>query len=206
MPTHDYPLNDGSFAPGVSTISNLLDKPQLLYWVAKLTREGKDWVEERDSAGRVGILAHALCMSYWTKEVVSIKGYSFDEIGQAYFCYDKFLDWPELLDIYPIAIEEPVINEELRCGGTADIFCKIKSTGKLRRIDIKTGGGLYDTHWIQLAGYDMLGEKADEHQLLWLPKDNRFDAPIRTDLRSEKRIFKYLLGIYKERQALKPPF
>ena len=151
-----------------------------------------------------------MIMSYWTKENIDIAGYSFEQIGQAYFCYSKFLKWPTLLDIEPILIETELLSEELGFGGKPDIYAKVISTNKKRRVDIKTSGGIYDSYWYQLAGYDILGIEnkypADEHQILWLPKDNRFDDPIRTDLRREKRIFKYLLSIYKERKANEPPF
>ena len=200
MPANIYKLKDKTKGPGVSTISNLLDKPQLLYWVAKVTKEGKDWVEERDSAGRAGTLAHAMIMSYWTKENVPVVGYTFEEIGQAYFCYNKFLQWSEKDDIEIVTLETPRISEELGCGGTPDIEGVMKSTGKLRRIDAKTSSGIYDTYWYQLAGYDLTDkQKADEHQILWLPKGEGFACPIRTDLRKEKKIFKHLLGIYKLR-------
>jgi len=202
MPTHNYPLTDGTKAPGGSTIANLLEVPALHYWIAKVTREGKDWIEERDSAGRAGTLAHALVMSYWTKEEVPVAGYTFEEIGQAYFCYTKFLHcYPERDDLEIIAIETPIISEELGCGGTPDILARVRSVDKIRRIDVKTGSGIYDTAWYQLAGYDLTDkQKADEHQILWLPKGEGFACPIRTDLRKEKKIFKHLLEIHKLRR------
>lgn len=201
MPANKYYSKTGELLPGVTTIVNQLDKPQLLHWVARVTKGGGDWQEERDSAGKAGTLTHALIMSYWTKAYVVIAGYTFEEIGQAYFCYDKFLAWAEKDDLEIISIEEPIINEELACGGTPDIFAKVKSTGKLRRIDAKTSNNIYDTYWYQLGGYDEISErKADEHQVLWLPKGEGFAAPIRTELRKEKRIFRNLLKIYYDRR------
>ena len=205
-----YKLKDGSIVPGCTTICNMLDKPQLLKWVARLTKEGKDWEEERDSAGDIGTLVHELVLDFLSGEEVVMP--EDDVIGG---CFDKFLKWwveeTKNNEIEIILIEQSLISERLGFGGQPDIYLFYKNLNKYRLPDIKTSGGIYDSHWYQLAGYDILicengYPKPDEYQILWLPKDDRFDAPIRTDLRREKRIFRYLLSIYQERKANEPPF
>jgi len=54
MPANKYTLKDGTPIPGVTTVCNQLDKPQLLDWAWKLGKKGKDWREQRDSAGLKG--------------------------------------------------------------------------------------------------------------------------------------------------------
>jgi len=225
MPRQPYPLKDGTNAPGVTTIVGQLGKGEsLMNWAHRIGWEATlDWIKEefqkphpvgelklpdyeeiehwtarRDSAGAKGTDVHKLIMDFLSGEEIIIPG---DRITKR--CFQKFLKWwgkQKELHNMTLIIEKPMVSEILRCGGTPDIWVvEIK-----RRIDIKTGGKwIYDDWWYQLAGYDLLGEendqKAEEHQILWLPKDNQFDAPIRTELEREKRIFRHLLAIYKER-------
>ena len=197
MPKNIYKLKDGSIVAGVTTIINQLDKPALIQWAWKLGKEGKDWREERDSAGDIGTLVHEMVMGFWRDELVE---YPDNELAEK--CYIKFLGLAQGSDIEPILIEQPLVSERLGFGGQPDLYAK--SGKKYYIIDIKTSNGIYDSYWLQLAGYDILlrenGYKVDEYQILWLPKDDRFDCPIRTDLRREKKIFKHLLEIYKLRR------
>ena len=198
MPANRYELKDGTRVPGVTTIVNQLDKPQLLDWAWRLGKEGKDWREERDSAGDIGTLVHEAVLKALTGED---KCPTFgDEIILK--CFDKFIDWWGDMGFPAIELaEKALISEGLQFGGQPDLVYEYDN--KLRLCDIKTSNGIYDSYWYQLAGYDILlkenGYKVDEYQILWLPKDDRFDCPIRTDLRREKRIFKALLEIYKNR-------
>jgi len=198
MPKNIYKLKDGSIVAGVTTIINQLDKPALIQWAWKLGKEGKDWREERDSAGDIGTLVHDAVMNYLTGEMLGELG----DIVNA--CYLKFWTWwSDLKNEGAIErlVEMPKISERLKFGGQPDLVYELDHKWVL--CDIKTSNGIYDSHWLQLAGYDILlrenGYKVDECQILWLPKDDRFDCPIRTDLRREKRIFKHLLEIYKLR-------
>ena len=203
MPKNIYKLKDGTLVPGVTTIINQLDKPALVDWAWKLGKEGKDWKTERDSAGDIGTLVHEKIMSEWTGEPFDLADYTSEQIQLIEKCYLKFDMWAcDQFMKEPILIEAPLVSEYYGFGGTPDIYAEVN--GKHRLIDIKTSSGIYESHWLQLAAYGILlkvnGYKVDEHQILWLPKDNRFDCPIRTDLRNEKKIFKHLLEIYKLRR------
>ena len=196
MPKNIYKLKDGTLVPGVTTIINQLDKPALIQWAWKLGKEGKDWKTERDSAGDIGTLVHEIIMEFLSggqfpdsmpspidKCIDNFEGWYEKEIG---FCEPKMI------------IEQPLVSEKYGFGGQPDIFI---ADGN-RLIDIKTGGKwVYPEWWIQLAGYSILlqeaGYKVKSYQILWLPKDGKFDCPIRTDLRKEKKKFKLLLEYYK---------
>ena len=198
---HTYKLKDGSIVPGTTTIANMLDKPQLIDWAWKLGKEGKDWRENRDSAGDIGTLVHKLCIDFISGEEVATTMYGHIVVR----CFKKFLKWwgketkgTEL----QLMTETPIVSEVYRFGGTPDILV----VNKNKLIDIKTAGGIYESYWIQLAAYGLLlretGYKVNKYQILWLPKDDRFDDPIRKDLRKEQKIFKHLLGIYQLRKEL----
>ena len=192
MPANRYELQDGTRVPGCTTICNQLDKPALIDWAWKLGREGKDWREERDSAGDTGTSVHELILNFLSGEEIVIP--DSDTVTN---CFKKFLIWwGKEANGVDIISEQPFVSEKFKFGGQPDLF--IITKGKL--IDFKTSSGIYDSFWIQLAGYDILlrehGFKPRQYQIVWLPKDDRFDAPIRTELRSEKKIFRALLDIY----------
>jgi len=219
MPKNIYRNKAGEILPGTTTICNQLGKGEgLMNWSHKIAYEStielthelwvryggseklyipkyediKKWQAERDSAGDIGTLVHKMVMDFLSGEEVII---STDDIAAK--CYHKFLDWwiEEARDFEPtLIIEQPLVSEELGFGGQPDIYVENKG----RIIDIKTSNGIYDSHWIQLAGYGLL-RKAKEYQILWLPKHGGFACPIRTDLRKEKKIFRHLLEIHKLR-------
>jgi len=197
MPKNIYKLKDGTVVPGVTTIINQLDKPQLIQWAWKLGCEGKDWREERDSAGDIGTLVHEAVLHFFTGEAIDLHDQTVAK------CFGKFLHWwneeIKRLGEPKVIVEQPMVSEKLKYGGQFDLYF----VDWQRRADVKTSNGIYDSFWLQLAGYDILGlennQKVKCHQILWLPKDDRFACPIRTDLRKEKGIFKHLLEIYKLR-------
>ena len=197
MPKNIYKLRDGSIVAGVTTIINQLDKPALIQWAWKLGKEGKDWREERDSAGDIGTLVHEAIMNLISNGMAN---HLDNPIINS--CIEKFIAWwtaQKFTNEIPL-IEQPLVSEKHQFGGQPDIFI----VGRNRLVDVKTSGGIYDSHWLQIAGYDILlreqGYTPKEYQIIWLPKDDRFDCPIRTDLRREKQIFKYLLKIYQLRR------
>jgi CRISPR/Cas system-associated exonuclease Cas4 (RecB family) len=201
MPRNIYKLKSGEIVPGVTTIVNQLDKGEsLLNWAWECGKKGKDWKEERDSAGDIGTYIHEIVLSYLSHEETIIPAEQ-----PIKNCFYKFHRWWHKLELdgaIDRIVEKQQISEKLCFGGQPDLVYELK--GKWILCDIKTSGGIYESYWYQLAGYDILlrenGYKVDEYQILWLSKDDRFDCPIRTDLRREKRIFKHLLGIYKERR------
>lgn len=205
MPKNIYRLSSGEIVPGCTTICNLLGKGDaLINWAWKLGKEGRDWREERDSAGDIGTLVHELVLDFLSGNEAILTGQDI----KVQNCFRKFLDWwrQEVFPLkthqsYPTLITEtPLVSEKLGFGGQPDIYIEAK---KNRLIDVKTSNGIYDSFWLQLAGYDILlrenGYKVDEYQILWLPKHDDFACPIRKNLTKEKKIFKCLLEIYKLR-------
>jgi len=226
MPKNIYKLKDGSIVPGVTTVCNLLGKGEgLMNWAHKIAYEStvdlikkltkahsmltipqyddiQKWQGVRDSAGVKGTDVHGIIADFVSGEEVVLPE---DKIAQN--CFKKFMKWwgkeTKENTIIVETTEERFVSEELGFGGQPDLI--LDYGGHLRLCDIKTGGKwVYDSYWLQLAGYDILlrenGYKVDEYQILWLPKDDRFDCPIRTDLRREKKIFKHLLEIYQLRR------
>jgi len=204
MPKNKYVLGNGTVVPGVTTIVNQLGKgDSLLNWAWECGKKGLDWKEERDSAGDIGTIVHEVISASLNDKPWDISSQPEDVKITVNRCLDKYIHWQLEQDFpfLPILTETPLVSERWRFGGQPDAYGTI---GKRRVVvDVKTGGGIYDSVWYQLAGYDILlrenGYNPDEFLVLWLPKDDRFDAPIRTELKKEKQIFKHLLEIYKLR-------
>lgn len=196
MPANKYYTSDGVLRPGVTTLTGQLNKPALLRWVAKVTKEGKDYEEERDSAGDRGTDVHDMIMRFWKGEEVAMVG----DIQTR--CFERFLDWLEGETILPILLEQPLISEKLGFGGQFDLFAEISRKHTL--LDVKTSKAIYENNWYQLAGYDILlrehGYKPKQYAILRLGQDGSFEYVVRTELKKERRIFKHLLGIYYERR------
>lgn len=209
MPANIYKLKDGTIVPGVTTICNQLGKGDAItHWAWKLGKEGKDWKEELNNAGDIGTLVHQVILDYWQDETTDLSDCTLGQVGTIEHCMLKFHKWEREqlgLGLHTVLVEQSLISEKLGFGGQPDLFLRI--SGKHRLIDIKTSNGIYDSYWLQLAGYDILlresGYKVDEYQILWLPKHDDFACPIRTNLSNEKKIFKHLLEIYRLNKEVK---
>lgn len=198
MPANQYYSKTRELLPGCTTVCNILDKPQLLDWAWKLGQEGKDWREQRDSAGDVGTLVHQIILDFWKGR--AIKTNKLDVASKK--CLEAFLAWVKPSQFSPVILEQPFVSEKLKFGGQPDALFKVD--GKYRLQDIKTSKGIWENYWYQLAGYDILlrenGYKVDEYQILRIGKDGSLEAPIRMELNREKEIFKHLLAVYKLRR------
>lgn len=66
-----YTVN-GEKCLNVTTVLNILAKEALLGWVERLTREGRDWRQERDRAAERGTATHQLILQVLTGERASL--------------------------------------------------------------------------------------------------------------------------------------
>lgn len=156
-----YVLADGTKVPGVTTILRVLDKPYLVSWANKLGFDQVDAAKYRDEKGMVGTLAHAMILSDLRGETPETYDNSQREIEQAENAYLKFCAWRKAHELEPIMIEEPLVSEVFRFGGTPDFYGKVD--GILTLLDFKTGANLYPEAWLQLAAYGMLLEERGHH-------------------------------------------
>ena len=147
-----YHLESGLRVPGVTTVLGVLNKPALVPWANKLGLQGINVREYVDALADVGKLAHAMVLEYLSGgEIKAETGdYSRNTIGLAENCFIKYLEWDRQHKIEPIYLEMPLVSERHRFGGTADFYGRID--GRLTLLDFKTGKGIYDDYWIQLAG------------------------------------------------------
>lgn len=172
----------GLFYPSATTILDAYPKPYAFYeWIKKY---GEDADEIRDEAGRKGSEVHQLCEDYDNE----IECNMVDEKGNALF---KQIEWAmferyvEFRDRFPkyelLANELHYVSSELGFGGTLDRVFEIDNGVIKSRIlvDIKTGNGLYNHFWLQLAAYVQLWNEVnpevqiDNIGILWLNAKTR---------------------------------
>lgn len=196
-----YQLQDGTIVPGVTTVLKVLDKGEAMqYWAWDLGRQGLDYREVRDAAGGVGTLAHHLIACHLKGETPLPGGYSPDEMEKAKRCFTKYLAWEKENPLTPVMIEERLVSELFKYGGTPDLLAELG--GEFVLIDFKTGGGIYDSYFYQLAAYRKLLEEqgwpvASARILRISPDDSEYEVAIALDLDQDWQVFTHCLEIYR---------
>lgn len=158
-PRRRYLTKLGLEVPGVTTILDILSKPALVPWAAKLTREGRDWMKERDSAGRIGTYTHALVRCLLTGRCPAFTNEpDHGERHLASILAQRVVDWWNHEGLELVDSELPMVSDELRYGGTADLIAK-DSFGQTVLLDLKTSSRIYPTHLLQVAAYSLLASE-----------------------------------------------
>ena len=204
-----YYLADDTIVPSVTTVLSILDKPGLPHWAWECGRQGLDYREVRDAAARVGTIAHYLIACHLKGEVPDTSVYySETEVEKAKRCLAKYLCWEKQCPIAPVMVETPLVSEEFKYGGTLDLLAELD--GEFVLIDFKTGGGLYESMFYQLAAYWRLlaeqGWPVTSARILRIsPDDDDFEVAIRIDLDRDWQIFQHCLVIYRLQSEMPRP-
>ena len=97
--------------------------------------------------------------------------------------------------------ETPLADKKLGFGGTPDRL--YAAAGKNILVDFKTTSAIYDKHWLQVAAYaylaDRAGYKVDATAILRLTDKTkkRFQYEVHNEWRDDFKVFKNILKIYK---------
>jgi hypothetical protein len=210
-----YKLKDGSVAPGVTTILSVLAKPELIAWANRLGLQGIDCFKVRDDKAAIGTLVHSMILADLKGERYNTDDYTKKQIDQAENSFLKYLEWKKGKTIEPIAIEQPMVSEEYRYGGTPDFVGYINKEFTIQ--DYKSGNRIYDEVHYQLAGYEQLvmenglmpdGIFSPTWNVLNIPRDNSEDfleLTIKDDPKRIKywQIFMACWSIWNIRRELK---
>jgi len=149
-----YRLADGTIVPGVTTIVGLLNKPHLVAWANKMGLQGIDTTAYTAAAAGAGTCAHEMIQAMVGGPEVDFSKYTGEEIEAAQNAADKFRAWLVNHDMQTHLIEEQLVSERYRAGGTIDWYGELD--GKMTLVDIKTSGNVYAEHVIQVAAYAQL--------------------------------------------------
>ena len=199
-----YRLSDGTIVPGVTTVLGILNKPALVPWANKLGLQGIDVKKFVDDKADIGTLGHAMVTDHLSGKQTDTSDYSKNQIDAAENSALSFWTWEKDNPIEHIFfVEEPLISEAYRFGGTQDIYCKIR--GKKELIDLKTGKGIYDEHVYQVSALKVLLEEngcpVDVVRVVNIPRseDEAFLERVISEKELEigRQIFMNCLGIYQ---------
>lgn len=169
---------------GCTTVTGILDKPQLLGWAANQTNEywlnslmkaekidelvitsiskqaPLEWRNKRDSAGDLGTLIHAWIETHIKAKIEGSKLPEPPENEQMNRACMDFLIWAQNEKIIFVASEKKIYSLKHNIAGTCDFIYRREGSGKLGIGDIKTSKGIYKDYFLQLSGYQyMLNEE-----------------------------------------------
>lgn len=205
-----YKNKDGIRVPGVTTITGELgwSKQTLINWGNRMGLEGIDTKKYVDDKAAIGTLGHLIITDKLKGIKTNTDDFSKNQIDKAKNSVKSFEAWAKFHKIEPVFIEEPLVSNLYNFGGTIDIYGKID--GELEIVDLKTGSGIYDEHYIQVGGGYWILLEENEHRLikariLNIPRANseRFDEKIVPQVECCKRIFLNCLENYKLHKDIK---
>jgi hypothetical protein len=204
-----YRNKDGKRIPGVTTITGELgwSKQYLINWANRIGLEGIDANKYRDDKADIGTLAHLMITNGLQGKKTSTADYSENQIKAAKQSVKSFKAWAKDKEIEPILIEEQMVSEQYQFGGTCDIFAKVN--GVMELIDLKTGKGIYDEHFIQVGGgYNiLLNEHGYTPEHIWIlniprSKGEQFEDKEIRNPDCCKEIFLKCLDIYRLKKSI----
>ncbi len=157
-PHISYKNKAGQKVPGCTTALEILAKPALIPWAYNRGKEGLELYGSRDKAANVGTIVHERILAYYKGYKIDNSNISPDVWKMTESSMKSFYEWAKPRDVKPDMVEEPLVSERYQYGGTFDIVGKMD--GELTLLDFKSGSGLYEEHFLQLAGYLQLIKEA----------------------------------------------
>jgi len=202
-----YTLKDGTIVPGVTTILSVLNKPALVKWANNLGLQGIDSSKYVDEKAAIGTLTHQMIADYLQRKETDTSEYSKVQIDQAENAVLSFLEWEKTHHIELVLIEEPMVSELYKFGGTID--CLGQMNGSLCLLDFKTSSGIFPEMMIQVVAYRQLliehGYKVDQAIILRVGRtpDEGFEDRLINELDRRWQIFEHCLEIYRLQREVK---
>ncbi len=198
-----YFTTSGQQVPGVTTVLSVLNKPALIAWANRMGLQGIDTNKYVDEAAAVGSLAHALIIDNLGGEPVRLGDYTADQLTRARYGVSVFETWRKGHILKPHALEQPLVSEEHRYGGTVDIVAQLDGEPVL--IDLKTSSGIYEEHIFQVGAYwRLLAEAGIEIKGVRILRIGRtegeaMDEKILSGVQvlNAWRVFEHALAIYR---------
>lgn len=203
-----YRLSDGTYVPGITTLTNQLAKPALIQWANRIGLLGHDVNKYRDEKAQTGDLVHKMILADLKDEVLNTDDWSKNQITAAENSFRSWTEWKARHVLKPMCIETPLVSEWLRAGGTPDYIGYID--GRLCVGDYKTGA-IYTEAIIQTCGYRLLWEEqnpaysVEEIIILGIPRtpDENFEEKHIRDFIAATEIIQDLAKLYWDMKILR---
>lgn len=204
-----YHNANGVRLPSSTTITGLLNKPNLVKWANDLGLDGYDSTEYTKAAARIGTLIHGLVEEHITGVPFDRTTYSDYEMEVASVGYYKYLEWEKGHEVVPIFNEKKLVSEKYQFGGTLDFYCLVDGVKTL--IDFKSGSGIYGEHFCQTSSYlELLEENGYEVEQIIILNIGRDECePFQEATITKEVAYKYfeiflaLLKVYYMKKELK---
>jgi hypothetical protein len=219
-PKSGYVLADGTPVPGSTTIARLAgDASALIGWAGKTCmRAGYDagrnatgmprWTDvlygQRDAAADAGTAGHEMAQA-WLRgddpETAALEaGCKPESLEGGRHAMESFIEWWERGRYRLLSMEEPLVSERHRYGGTYDLLVETDRGPEM--LDLKTGG-TYPEHLLQVASYGHLlneckGVEVRAYHLLRITRDTKpdFHHSHFSELEAELRAFLLARELY----------
>ena len=202
-----YRNKNNEIVVGTTTITGLLNKPQLVRWANNLGLEGISTDAYVDELKNVGTLAHLMIEDYINKKETDFSDFTDNQRDKAENAVLKFFAWEKENKFEPKASELKLVSEEHQFGGQIDIYAMLNDVPTL--IDLKTSKACYAEHFMQVSAYSHLllenGHKVEDVRILRIGRNESegFDDIRISSLDIYWGIFKHLLGVYYLQKKIK---
>jgi len=202
-----YKAKDGLSVPGVTTVLGILNKPALVPWANRLGLQGICTTKYVDEKAAIGTLAHQMIADYLKGHATDTSEYSKVQIDQAENSVLSYFEWEREHPIQPILVEQPMVSELYRFGGTID--CLGRMNGTLVLVDFKTSSGIWPEMLTQAAAYlklaDEHGYEAQRAVILRIGRtqDEGFEERIVNHVEKRWCLFQHALAIYNLMREVK---
>ena len=158
---------DGKKYPRVTTVLNIIHRPELERWRAELGNVEADRI--RDYTAEIGTSLHNVCRLYNRDQSFEMPTTS--QIGRMFDTYRKWFDMA--IDTV-IETEQLVANKKFGYAGTFDLLAVLKGDTIPSVIDLKTNKDFWPTMALQLAAYREAlleeGKKVDRRLVVRIDK------------------------------------
>ncbi|MGZ4846417.1 MAG: PD-(D/E)XK nuclease family protein [Halobacteriota archaeon] len=165
-----YYVIDGRSYPSVTSIIDVLDKPQLLNWTSRVTCDTIASTlyssQQADSFKELNadtLLAESTARRTQAKNAAACQSISVHRCIASYVsnpcsvtlhrhaAIAAFREWQDAAKFVPLASERLIVSHQYGYAGVADLIGTLD--GRLALLDVKTGHSVYPEYRLQLAAY-----------------------------------------------------
>ena len=156
-----YTGSTGEFYPSVTTVIHILGSKKISRWANYLGFKHMDFDKELLKAADSGTAAHAFCRQILDPSAPNPEPYecTLEEKAKLKNVILSFMQFQEIHHIKAIVTEYEMVSDELKVGGTCDVYGSFEYKGQLYEdciIDFKTAKRVQEIMWLQLGAYYLL--------------------------------------------------
>lgn len=148
----------GEFYPSVTTVIHILGSKKISRWANYLGFKHIDFDKELLRTANFGTAAHAFCRQVLDPSAPNPEPYecTLEEKAKLKNVILSFIQFQKLHNLKAIVTEYEMVSDELKVGGTCDIYGSFDYKGKHYNdciIDLKTAKQVQEIMWLQLGAY-----------------------------------------------------